>query len=72
MTYKGVRIDEDPFLWYLYETVVANVSQHKVGLAKAALYDLAGSGGWDDICEYCPKHRYEHGGSDHYFISEEQ
>ncbi len=72
VTYSGVRVDNSEVLWTLYETIVKNENEHEVYFAKKALYGAAGSGGWDDVCRDCPKHRYEHAGVRHPFISEEQ
>lgn len=70
-TYKGVRIDTSEELWNLYAK--ASVPGEIGSKARKELYEKAGAGGWDDVCLYCPKHRYEHwGDSSHVFISEEE
>lgn len=65
LTYRGIRVDLDDYLWGLYLRAGEDAE------ARRMLYSRAGSGGWDDVCRDCPKHRYEHG-TDHFFISEEQ
>lgn len=73
-TYRGVRVDQRDDLYVLYEYLQNNCGKHSSvdAIVLSVLYELAGSGGWDDVCEHCPQHRYEHRLADHPFISEEQ
>jgi hypothetical protein len=67
-------VDQRDDLWALFEYLDLHSGKHPSvdAVVRATLYDLAGSGGWDDVCRDCPKHRYEHRLADHPFISEEQ
>lgn len=73
VTYRGIRVDTDPWLWMLYENVCnGDVAPDRAEQSLKLLYQMAGAGGWDDICRDCPQNRYEHRNADHPFISEEQ